>query len=80
MRLVVKDRVYRHYKGDRYIVLFTGEDSNNDRDREPTVIYMSLDDPHAGEIKVRRVSEFLSDVMVDGVIQPRFELIKKWES
>jgi hypothetical protein len=71
---IVRQGVYRHYKGPRYIVLFVGQDSNNDRNREPTVVYMSLTEPHTGSIRTRRVSEFLESVLIGGKPYPRFEL------
>lgn len=68
---------YRHYKDAYYVVLFVGQDSNNDRNEEPTVVYMALTAPHAGEVKIRRVQEFCEFVLwPDGKMAPRFVLVR----
>lgn len=71
--LVVKDGIYQHYRGARYVVLFIGQDSNNDRNKERTVVYMSLTPPYAGAIRVRHFDEFVEEVeWPDRTHNPRF--------
>jgi hypothetical protein len=74
-RTVALGGVYRHYKGDHYVVLFIGKDSNNDRNGEPTVVYMSMDEPCRGAVRVRQLDEFLEQVSVDGRRVNRFEFL-----
>lgn len=74
-RSVILGGIYQHYKGALYVVLFVGQDSNNDRNKENTVIYMSLTEPHAGAIRVRHVAEFLGEVESNDQRVPRFTLI-----
>lgn len=65
--------LYRHYGGHLYLVLAEGKDSNNDRNHEPTVIYISLDDPRKGQLNVRRTKEFREVIAwPDGVQRHRF--------
>lgn len=65
--------VYRHWKGDRYLVLFTAQDSNNSADHEDVVVYVSLT---RGGIRVRRAAEFTELVPTpDGGKVPRFVLV-----
>jgi hypothetical protein len=72
---VVKGGIYDHYKGGQYVVLFIATDSNNDRNDELTVVYMSLTPPHAGALRVRHFDEFTEDVAwFDGTHKPRFVL------
>jgi len=55
--------IYRHWKGDHYLVLFLARDSsNNAANHEDVVIYVSLDPPRAGNINARRKTEFLEEV------------------
>lgn len=58
--------IYLHYKGDRYIVLYAAQDSENSDNRGDLVIYMSLDGPQTGRINVRSLSEFREDVEMPG--------------
>lgn len=72
---VVAPGVYRHWKDNDYRVLFTARDSNNDAHREDVVVYVSLSPPFAGNINVRRLTEFLETVTTsDGRAVPRFKL------
>lgn len=53
-----KSGVYRHYKGGLYRALFLAQDSTNRRDaagstEEPMVVYVSLSEPHQGNVCVR---------------------------
>ncbi|MGH3783587.1 MAG: DUF1653 domain-containing protein [Pseudonocardiaceae bacterium] len=64
---------YRHWKGNRYRVLFIAKDSNNHAAGEDVVVYVSLDPPYAGGIRTRWKSEFLEQVdLPDGTRTPRF--------
>ena len=75
--IVVKGGLYLHHKGAYYTVLHVGQDSNNDRNKERTVIYMSLTAPHMGEIRVRHLTEFCEEVdWPDGMRGPRFLLVR----
>lgn len=68
--------IYRHWKGNNYITLFLARDSNNDANREDVVVYMSLTDPYAGSVNVRRLTEFLDDVdLPDGTTASRFTYV-----
>ncbi len=74
-RTVAVGGVYRHYKGPIYVVLFIGKDSNNDRNDEPSVVYMSMDDPRRGAVNICHVDQFVSQVTVDGKTVNRFEFL-----
>jgi hypothetical protein len=75
--IIVKDGIYEHYKGARYVVLHVGRDSNNHANRETVVIYMSLSPPYAGAINTRWASEFLEWVTVPGRGHvPRFKFCR----
>jgi hypothetical protein len=67
---MLKPGRYKHYRGGVYVVLLTAKSSNND---EPMVVYMN--ETH-GTYYVRSLKEFTSDIMVDSVTKPRFELIR----
>lgn len=62
--------IYKHYKGERYKVLYTATHSET---LEPVVVYQAL----YGEqgIWVRPLEMFCETVEVDGVIVPRFEFV-----
>lgn len=55
-------KVYRHYKGDYYLVLFVGEMSNGAFEGQPCVVYQSLNPrggkkgPDTNPIRVRTLS------------------------
>lgn len=75
-RTVAIGGVYRHYKGSSYVVLFVGKDSNNDRHGERTVIYMSMDEPCRGAVRVRHEAEFTEQVVLsDSRTVNRFEFL-----
>ncbi len=57
--LMTKLGVYRHWKGDRYRVLFVGWMSTNGQQRTPQVVYVSLT---TGTINVRDEAEFHEQV------------------
>lgn len=63
--------VYRHYKGKDYLVLTTARHSETE---EEFVVYRTL----YGDFSswVRPLTMFTENVVVDGVAQPRFRLIK----
>ena len=66
--------LYRHYKGQFYLVLGTGHDSNHPR-RE-VVVYVPLYVAKGPRLAVRDRDEFEGTVEVDGRTVPRF----KWVS
>ena len=74
-RTVAVGGVYRHYKGPLYLVLGVGKDSNNDRNGEAMVVYISLSEPHAGAFRTRHLKEFIDQVQVDGQTVNRFEFL-----
>lgn len=63
----IKPGIYRHYKGNRYQVLFLARHSENE---EMLVIYKAL--YGAGEIWARPASMWQELVNVGGMMQPRF--------
>ena len=72
MKEILLGRIYKHYKGGRYLVLNLSEESTNDRIGEQGVIYVSLT---YGKIKHRKLAEFIEDVgWPDGKRRPRFVL------
>jgi hypothetical protein len=68
-------KVYRHKKGNRYLVLHVVEESTNARSGSKGVVYVSLGD---GRINHRDLSEFEELVVwPDGEKRPRFVLDKE---
>jgi hypothetical protein len=61
---------YKHYKGNRYNVLFVAAHSET---LEPLVIYQSTEEPE--KVWARPLEMFEEMVTVDGVQVPRFEFI-----
>lgn len=60
--MTVTPGIYRHYKGAYFLVLFTARNATNSGNYEDVVVYVSLDDPHAGNINVRDAIEFLEPI------------------
>lgn len=67
---VIPNRIYSHYKGGMYSVLFVAKDSTNKREGNEVVIYKS----HASkEIHCRDLAEFTEPVeWADGTKRGRF--------
>lgn len=68
---------YRHYKGNEYVVLAVGRNSENPN--EELVVYQGqYDDPKFGHhpIWIRPKKMFLEKVIVNGKKFPRFRLLK----
>jgi hypothetical protein len=64
--------VYRHYKGGRYAVIMTAQNSTNSGDDEEMVIYVSLT---YGTKKCRAAAEIHEMVLwPDGEMRSRFYL------
>ena len=59
---------YRHYKGNVYAVIAEGK---IEATLEPCVVYRAL--YGEGEVWVRLTADFVSEVEVAGVRQPRFK-------
>lgn len=66
-----------NYQKQQILPIVVGQDSNNDRNKERTVVYMSLTPPHCGAIRVRHLTEFCEDVDWPdlGWQAPRFVLV-----
>lgn len=72
MQNIELEKVYKHYKGGRYLVLHLVEESTNARKGEYGVTYVSLT---YGTIKHRDLKEFIEKVeWPDGTKQSRFIL------
>ena len=64
------NRVYEHYKGDKYLVLLVADDSTNNRSGNRVVVYVSLTN---GKIHCRDLTEFTEPVKwPDKGMKPRF--------
>jgi hypothetical protein len=69
---ILPNKIYKHYKGGRYLVLHNTEESTNARQGELGVVYVSLT---YGKIKHRDLAEFTEEVeWPDGKKRPRFIL------
>jgi hypothetical protein len=63
--------LYRHYKGPRYRVLFTGKDSTNGPGEGRAMVCYISDAEHG--IHFRELSQFVEPVVwPDGISRPRF--------
>ncbi len=62
--------LYRHYKGGQYEVIGTARHSET---LEPMTVYRALYDEHG--LWVRPAAMFTEQVLIDGVLQPRFTQI-----
>ena len=70
MQNIELGKVYKHYKGGRYLVLHLVEESTNARKGNVGVIYVSLT---YGTIKHRDLKEFIEEVeWPDGITRSRF--------
>ena len=69
-RSIVVGGIYEHYKKKRYRILFLARHSES---LEELVIYEAL--YGEGNVWARPAHMFLEEVLVDGVLQPRFHLI-----
>lgn len=72
--LQLKPGVYEHYKGKRYLVLMT---ATLESTLEPHVVYVPLYEVEdIATTWLRPLDDFTASVEVNGVICPRFRLIK----
>ncbi len=69
---IVKNGLYRHYKGNNYLLLDVVRHSES---LEELVLYKCLYENDLGELWVRPLEMFIEDVTIDGVKKPRFEYI-----
>lgn len=70
MQSIKLGKIYKHYKGGRYLVVHLVEESTNARKGSTGVIYVSLT---YGTIKHRDLKEFIEEVVwSDGVKRSRF--------
>lgn len=69
---MIKQGIYRHYKGNLYQVLHTACHSETG---EWLVVYRALYDDYG--VWVRPLAMFCESMEIDGKTLPRFELIKE---
>ena len=65
-------KVFRHYKGGLYTVLFEAQDATNRADRDEMVVYVSHT---TGKIYCRLNVEFFDLAEVNGKYVKRFERV-----
>ena len=73
--MTIATGLYQHYKGQQYLVLVVAQHSETE---ESLVVYQAL----YGEfgLWLRPLSMFTEQVLVEGVLQPRFALLQREES
>ena len=73
--MTIATGLYQHYKGQQYRVLGVAQHSETE---ESLVVYQAL----YGEfgLWLRPLSMFTEQVLVEGVLQPRFALLQSEES
>lgn len=79
MRKIKIGAKYRHYKGEEYVILHLGRDSDT---LDDVVVYQgqySSDQFGENPIWVRPLSEFVEEVEVKGVLIKRFECVEENE-
>ncbi len=67
-KILVPGSIYEHYKKIRYKILGVARHCET---LEELVVYQAL--YGEGDIWVRPVVSFLEDVVIDGILQPRFK-------
>ena len=72
MTEIINQGVYKHYKGNYYIVLGIGKHSESG---EEFVVYSPLRDRTT--IWIRPKSMFFESVTVDGMLMPRFKYARQ---
>jgi len=72
MPKVIVDKVYQHYKGNRYRVLYLAKHSETIEDM---IVYEALYENPLAKIWVRPLAMFLEDVEVNGTMVPRFTFV-----
>ncbi len=65
--------VYRHYKGNKYLVLLRAKHSET---LEDMIVYVSLYKNPESQVWVRPAKMFFEEVTFEGKKVPRFQLIK----
>ena len=74
---MTKPGIYEHYKGGQYKVLFIAlNQSNDNNDEKPMVVYEALYDNPLSKVWVRLEKEFVEEVEFEGAKVPRFKFIK----
>ena len=68
----VKPGYYRHFKGNKYLVIGTAKHSET---LEELVVYVSLYENETSQIWVRPVELFLEKIEREGKTVPRFKFI-----
>ena len=75
--IMIKPGIYEHYKGGQYKVLFIAmNQSNDDHDEQPVVVYEAIYDNPLSQFWVRLEKEFLEEIEFEGARVPRFKFIK----
>lgn len=69
----IKPGKYLHYKGDKYLVLFTAKHSET---LEEMVVYVSLYENPESQEWVRTVKMFGETVEYKGKMMPRFKYLR----
>jgi len=69
---IVKDGLYRHYKGNNYLLIDIVRHSET---LEEMVLYKCLYENDLGKLWVRPLEMFKKEVIIDGESRPRFEYI-----
>ncbi len=69
----IKPGKYLHYKGDKYLVLFTAKHSET---LEEMVVYVSLYENPESQEWVRTVKMFGGQVKYKGKMMPRFKYLR----
>jgi hypothetical protein len=69
---LVRDGLYRHYKGMMYRAIDIVHHSET---QEALVLYEALYENKTGNFWVRPAEMFLESVVIDGVTRPRFEYV-----
>jgi hypothetical protein len=70
----IKLEIYRHYKGNVYRVLHIAKHSET---LEDMVVYQDINNPN--KIWVRPASMWNDDIIVNGEIVKRFQLLENFE-
>lgn len=68
----LKAGIYKHYKGGLYMVLGV---ARHEETNEKLVAYIQLSGKHGAKIWVRPYRTFFDEIIINGVVKPRFAYI-----